>query len=153
MSIQKIACCTDFSENAEGAFLTALEMAERYEATLTVLHVLPPVVNPMLVDTEWVLPVESRKSMILELEKRMQEEYGTRIGASVDSELLVLEGHVSSEIMRHLEENQVDVVVTGAYGLSGVGLVVFGSIAKSLAQKAPCSVLIVRLPGASKEAS
>jgi universal stress protein A len=146
MSIQKITCCTDFSENAEGAFLAALEMAEKYEAKLTVLHVLPPVVNPMLVDTEWVLPVESRKSMVLELEHRLQNEYGTRVGASIDFELVVLEGHVSSEIIRHLEENQVDVVVTGAYGLSGVGLVVFGSIAKSLAQKAPCSVLIVRLP-------
>jgi universal stress protein A len=151
MSIKKIVCCTDFSENAEEAFEAALEMAEKYGAKLNMVHVLPPVVNPMLVDTEWVLPVESRKSMVLEVEQRLQKEYGTRIGKSIDFELVVLEGPVSSEIIRHLEETQVDLVVTGAYGLSGVGLVVFGSIAKNLAHKAPCSVLIVRLPKASKE--
>ncbi|PQP33945.1 hypothetical protein C6A37_10315, partial [Desulfobacteraceae bacterium SEEP-SAG9] len=58
MSVKKIACCTDFSENAETAFVAALEMAEKYQAKLFVIHALPPVVNPMLTDTEWVVPEE-----------------------------------------------------------------------------------------------
>jgi universal stress protein A len=35
-------------------------------------------------------------------------------------------------------------VVMGSYGLSGMGLVVFGSVAKRITHKAPCSVMIVR---------
>jgi universal stress protein A len=59
--------------------------------------------------------------------------------------LAVLDGHVSTQVITYLEENGVDLVVTGSYGLAGVGLVVFGSVAKRLAHRAPCSVLIVRL--------
>ena len=153
MPMKKIACCTDFSENAEAAFVTALDMAEKYGAKLSVIHVLPQVVNPMLADAEWVFPVESKKSMIMELEDRMQKEYSSRISDSIDSELVVLDGHVSSEVITYLVENRVDLVVTGSYGLSGVGLVVFGSVAKRLAHRAPCSVLIVRLQKDSPEDS
>ena len=144
MSVKKIACCTDFSENAETAFGAALEMAEKYQAKLFVIHVLPPVVNPMLTDTEWVVPEEPITSILLKLEERMQQKYGNRIKVNVDYELAVLDGHVSSEILRYLEENHIDIVVMGSYGLSGMGLVFFGSVAKRLAHKAPCSVMIVR---------
>jgi universal stress protein A len=83
----------------------------------------------------------------------MEEEYGSRIDDSIDSELVVLDGHVSSQIIKYLEENGVDLVVTGSYGLSGVGLVVFGSVAKRVAHMAPCSALIVRLQKDSQEHS
>jgi universal stress protein A len=144
MSIQRIACCTDFSENSEAAFVAALEMAEKYKARLDVLHVLPPVVNPILTDTEWVVPEEPITSLISKLEERMQQEYGNRIGRDVDFQLVVLDGHVSSEVITYLKENDTDVVIMGSYGLLGMGLVFFGSVAKRVAQKAPCSVMIVR---------
>jgi len=32
MAIKKITCCTDFSENAKKAVMTAIEMAEKYKA-------------------------------------------------------------------------------------------------------------------------
>ncbi|MBW1827345.1 MAG: universal stress protein, partial [Deltaproteobacteria bacterium] len=62
----------------------------------------------------------------------------------IEYDLVVLDGHVSTEILSYLEENQTDVVVMGSYGLSGMGLVVFGSVAKRITHKAPCSVMIVR---------
>ena len=144
MALKKILCCTDFSENAEAAFLSACEMAEKYQAKLYVVHALPPVVNPMLTGPEWVVTDEPVKSIILKLEEKMQKEYGQRLGDRVAHELVVLDGHVSSEIIKFIEEKKIDLVILGAYGLSGMGLVVFGSVAKRVAHKAPCSVMIVR---------
>ncbi len=40
--------------------------------------------------------------------------------------------------MTFLNENPVDIVVMGSYGLSGMGLVFFGSVAKRISYKAPC---------------
>ncbi|OPX40513.1 MAG: hypothetical protein B1H13_07195, partial [Desulfobacteraceae bacterium 4484_190.3] len=71
-------------------------------------------------------------------------EYGARIGEETAFELVVRDGHVSTEILRFLDENSIDLVVMGSYGLSGAGLVFFGSVAKRVAHKAPCSVMIVR---------
>jgi len=151
MTIKKIVCCTDFSTNAETAFSTALEMAGKYSAKLFVLHVLPPLINPLLTDTEWVVPAEPEKSLILNIEERMQKEYAPRVGEETAFELVVRDGHVSTEILQFLEENAIDVVVMGSYGLSGAGLVFFGSVAKRVAHKAPCSVMIVRSRENGKE--
>jgi universal stress protein A len=152
MAIKRIACCTDFSENADAAFEAAVDLAKRYEAKLFIIHVLPPVISPLMTDAEWVMPETPQESVVVGLEQRMQERYGARIDPSVPSELLVLHGHVSTEVLRFLDEQQVDLVVLGSYGLSGMGLVFFGSVAKRVSQKAGCSVLIVRKPGGTNAA-
>ncbi len=144
MAIKKIACCTDFSENAKEAVMTAIEMAWKYKARLSIIHILPPVVNPMLAEAAWALPDEPKESLILKLEEQMQKEYGDKIREDIKYNFVVLDGHVSTEILKYLEESQTDVVVMGSFGLSGMGLVFFGSVAKRVAHKAPCSVMIVR---------
>ena len=135
MPIKRIVCCADFSENAEVAFTAALEMAEKYTADLTVIHVLPPPINPTLADTGWIMPEEPRESLVQQIEELMAQKYGSRINGRVDYRLVVLDGHVSTEIIRFLDENPIDVVVLGAYGLSGMGLVIFGSVAKRVAHQ------------------
>ena len=102
MTIKKITCCVDFSENARAAFETSLEMAKRFQAKLYVVHVIPAVVNPMLMRTEWIMPEEPKRSMILNIEERMKQEYDAKINGDIDYELIVLDGHVSSEIIRFL---------------------------------------------------
>ncbi|MCB2149522.1 MAG: universal stress protein [Deltaproteobacteria bacterium] len=144
MGINQIVCCSDFSDHSEAAFQTALDLAQRYNAKLYVVHVLPPVVNPMLTDTDLMLPEHPDENLVVSLNERMQEVYGNRIPDAVDCELVVRDGHVSTEIIRFIEETDADLAVVGAFGLSGMGLVLFGSVAKRISHKAPCSVMIVR---------
>ena len=153
MSITKVACCIDFSENSEAAFKFALELAEKYRAQLFLLHALPPVVNPALTGSEWAVPDQPVDALIMRLEEQMEKDFGSRIGSRAPYEIVVLDGHVSTEIVRYLGANAVDLVVVGSYGLSGMGLVVFGSVAKRVAEKAPCSVIIVRPPQPAAERS
>ena len=108
MPIQTVVCCTDFSQNAEAAFLAALEMAEKYEARLFIVHVQPPLVNPLLTNTEWVVSYEPETAVIPQLQERLREEYEKRIPRNVEHELVVLSGHISSEILRFLEEKRID---------------------------------------------
>jgi universal stress protein A len=149
MAFHRIACCVDFSENASKAFDTALDMAEAFRAKLYVVHVLPPVINPMVTEEAWVLPEEPRKTLLLNLEERLQQDYMSRIRPGMDHELVILDGHVSSEIIGFLSDMDIDLVITGSYGESGMGLVLFGSVAKRVARKAACSVMIVREKGSS----
>ncbi len=144
MAVNQIVCCTDFSDHAEVAFQTALDLAQRYDAKLFVVHVLPPVVNPMLTEADLMLPEHPDENLVVSLNERMQEVYGNRIPEAVDSELVVRDGHVSTEIIRFIEETDADLAVVGAFGLSGMGLVLFGSVAKRISHKATCSVMIVR---------
>lgn len=144
MGVNQIVCCSDFSDHAEAAFQTALDLAQRYNAKLYVIHVLPPVVNPMLTDADLIMPEHPDENLVVSLNERMQEVYGNRIPEAIDVELVVRDGHVSTEIIRFIEETDADLAVVGAFGLSGMGLVLFGSVAKRVSHKAPCSVMIVR---------
>ncbi len=144
MTIRTIACCTDFSDNADKAVAAAGDLANRFGATLFILHVLPPVVNPVLTEAEWIPPEEApRETILMQLQERMRERYGNTT-PNVTPQFVVLDGHVSTEILAFLEERGVDLVVMGSYGLSGMGLVLFGSVTKRVSQKAACSVMIVR---------
>ncbi len=147
MTIRTIVCCTDFSENAHRAVAQAVDMAARFNAKLYLLHVLPPLINPVLLDSGWIPPEMPRDAIILKIEEQMQARYGAQMPHEVDYELVVQDGHVSSEILEFVRTQSVDLVIMGAYGLSGMGLVLFGSVTKRVAQKAACSVLIVREAG------
>jgi universal stress protein A len=145
MDIRSMACATDFSANADKAVAAAIDLARRYAATLYVVHVLPPVVNPVLTEAEWIPPEEApRETVLTKIRERMQDRYGQTPAEDVRPEFVVLDGHVSTELLSFLEERGIDLVVMGSYGLSGMGLVVFCSVTKRVAQKAGCSVLIVR---------
>ena len=130
MSIERIACCTDFSTNADEAFTTAMDLAAKYHARLFVVHVLPSEINPTLTDMASVSLDETHKALIPELQERMQAEYGQRLEGHVEYEIIVLYGHVSSEILTFLEQEKMGLVVMGSYGLAGIELVFFGSVAK-----------------------
>lgn len=144
MTIKRILCCVDFSSNAEKAFTTSADLAKKYGASLHLIHVVPPVVNPLITDIDIAMPAESSKALVQRLEDQMINEYGERIDADINSVITVQNGHVSSEILNYLQKEKIDLVILGAYGLSGVELVLFGSVAKRIAHKAPCSVMIVR---------
>ncbi len=144
MTIQRILCCVDFSSNAAKAFNTSLDLAEKYNAELHLIHVVPPIVNPLITDIDIAMPAESSKGLVQMVEDHMIEEYGDKIGDNIHSVIKVQDGHVSSEILNYLVDANIDLVVLGAYGLSGVELVLFGSVAKRIAHKSPCSVMIVR---------
>jgi len=144
MNVKRILCCVDFSSNADNAFQTALDLAQKYEAQLHLVHVLPPVISPLITDIDLVVPAESSTALVEKLADQMVETYAQRISSPMDPVIRVLEGHVSSEILHYIESENIDMVIVGAYGLSGVELVLFGSVAKRIAHKATCSVMIVR---------
>jgi nucleotide-binding universal stress UspA family protein len=54
------------------------------------------------------------------------------------------EGHAAKTIVRYAEENDVDHIVMGSTGRSGISRVLLGSVAESVTRRAPCSVVIVR---------
>ena len=100
MAIKKIACCTDFSENAQEAVMAAIEMAGKYKAHLSIIHVLPPIINPMFAEAALMLSDEPKESLLLNLEEQMQKEYGAKVGEHIKYDLVVLDGHVSTELLK-----------------------------------------------------
>ena len=48
------------------------------------------------------------------------------------------------EIVRYAKENDIDLIIMGTHGRSGLAHMLLGSVAEKVVRKAPCAVLTVR---------
>jgi nucleotide-binding universal stress UspA family protein len=62
----------------------------------------------------------------------------------VETETVVCEGYAATVIVEEAQAREVDLIVIGTHGLSGLKHLLLGSIAERVVQKAHCPVLTVK---------
>ncbi len=140
---QHILLAVDFFDQCENVIDRAKDLAERYQAKLSVIHVVDslPISDagygadiPFNMDLTSEL-MESAKKRLAELAKKLL--------IPEDCQWLEM-GSPKTEIIRIAEENKVDLIVVGSHGRHGLALLL-GSTANGVLHYAPCDVLAVRL--------
>ena len=141
----RILLATDGSEEAELAALRAVDIAEKTDSELHVVHV--GVVPSFLVSYPGTLGYERRLYDQIEEESRQRlRELSWRVkaaGGTVAGTHLRL-GQVALEIVALAEELGVGLIVLGSRGLGGVRRALMGSVSDSVVRHAHCPVLVVR---------
>ncbi len=151
---RNIAFCTDFSENAHEAFVTARDLAERYDATLHIIHVM---INFSLSPPTHAtyMPIEYDPSFVEKVKEAameaIQDHYLGQMKENQRYKIHLLGGYAATEILNVTKELDMDLIVMGSRGLTGLAHVIFGSTADRVVRKAPCSVLTVRLKKEKEE--
>lgn len=144
--IERILVPHDFSETADAALATALELAEKMHARVTILHAyeVPTYVFPesVVATADLVGQVRGAAEEALAGIK----ERATRPGVPLDT--LLRQGVAWSEIVRAAKELGTDLVVMGTHGRRGISRALIGSVAEKVVRTAPCPVLTVHGPGA-----
>jgi len=141
-----IVAALDFSRGAGAAFDAAAEMARREGARLTLVHVVAPM-GPALPGGQ-ARPADD-KALAEEIGEYISRRYLSRL-QGLDTRVALRRGHPSVEILAELAENPADLVVLGAQGLAGMGLVLLGSVAERVSRKCPCDCLVVKFDKAGK---
>lgn len=143
MRLRKILCPTDFSAGADEAMRAAVQLARETSAQLVIAHswFVPPSVFPteMLVPPEAIDQLRRDAEQGLAAAKREAEALGAH---RVDTELLV--GPAWGAIVDAAREHEIDLVVIGTHGRTGLSRVLLGSVAENVVRHAPCSVLVAR---------
>jgi nucleotide-binding universal stress UspA family protein len=129
---------TDFSPASAQAIPYIKRIANQYEASVTALHVRPPIVNPMTAPGTWPAEIEAAKVVD---EKRRKEILGAFSG--IRTELLVGEGSIQSCLNEAIKKSSADLVVIGTRGRTGLGKLLLGSVAEEIFRTVPCPVLTV----------
>jgi nucleotide-binding universal stress UspA family protein len=142
MDIRRILVPFDFSEHSEKAFTWALAMAERWRARLLLLHVVPQPSYPSMVMGTFNV-AEFEASLRADAEARAKEFVGKSQRRTVQVDTQVVTGEPFGDICRIAEQEQVDLIIMGSHGRTGLGHVLLGSVAERVVRHAPCPVLVV----------
>ncbi len=151
ISLKKILCPVDFSETSNLATHYAVAFARMNGAALTLLHVVaPPIAS--LPGEAGMLAVP--QADIQEITQACTERLA-KIVASIDAGGLALDAQVVSgipflEISRYADEHDIDLIVMGSRGRTGLSHLLIGSVAERVLRKAPCPVLTVKERGKIK---
>lgn len=146
LTIRKILAPTDFSPHAERAVRSACELAERFGATLHLLHILPDIIAPIGPDPSLVtaLPNEyyrqAEVDSLAALRKVVDPSWGTPAG----TEAAVSWGDPVDGITSYAREHDIDLIVVATHGRTGLSHVLLGSVAERIVRESPCPVLTIR---------
>jgi nucleotide-binding universal stress UspA family protein len=141
IGLKRVLVPYDFSDYAELALKYALSFAQRYEAELHLLHVLPPhSLNEPEVAWFPLTGEVSYHNAARRLQKAVPPE--AHLWCRVTN--AVSEGHAYREVLNYAEKNDIDLISIGAHG-AGFGIrALFGSNVDRVLRQAPCPVLVAR---------
>jgi nucleotide-binding universal stress UspA family protein len=144
LKIKRILAPTDFSAPSKKAFRYATKFAEQFGATLTLLHVVEPIVLLKeaygFAEVPDIASAGLRKDVISKLATLAQKE----IEELVPVKPLVRSGKPYQEIVDVAKERDIDLIIIATHGYSGLKHLFLGSTAERVVRHAPCPVLIVR---------
>lgn len=157
--IKNILYTTDLSENARYAFSYAASLANRYDAGITILHVLEdisPTADSLVVSIigkeKWNELRGNNEKEVLDTIKSRLTSFCEDVQAELPScpfitdKIKVTIGQPVDEILREVENNDYDMVVMGAHGHGALADALMGSVSRRVVRRCMKPVLLVRLP-------
>jgi nucleotide-binding universal stress UspA family protein len=138
MNFKKILFATDFSPASETALKYATALARDSSALLLIAHIeempMPYAGGEMyFAQPEYPNPeIKKMLEAVVPLDKSVRYEHRLVMGTAAD------------DVVRVADEEQVDLIVIGTHGRTGLMRVLMGSVAESIMRLATCPVLTVK---------
>ena len=146
---RKILVPLDGSEQALKAMDFAVDLASKYEASLSLLHVITNREVPESVrrfaeaermegPPDWIYEQQVGEKILSKCAKQARDKGIELVETSVQK------GHPSQMIVDMAKATGVDIIVMGTRGLTDMQGLVMGSVAHKVSHLAPCTVITVR---------
>jgi nucleotide-binding universal stress UspA family protein len=144
--LKNILFATDFSAAADAALPFAIQMARRYGASVHGVHVRPFELYGGVPPASWPVLAEEAEKAAKENTRRLEEEL-----RDVPHNVVVGQGDIWEVLAAVIQENDIDLIVIGTRGRTGIEKMVLGSVAEEIFRRASCPVMTVG-PHASRDA-
>lgn len=143
--IRRVLYASDFSAASRRAFTTAVAIAKSFDAKLTIVYVIGPLVP--------TVPQQYIDAVTLDqLDKQARQWSARQLNrladhakkAGVRATTLLRDGDPVDQIVRAGRSTRADLIVVGTHGRRGLPKFFLGSVAERVVATAPCPVVTVR---------
>ncbi|WMP18535.1 universal stress protein [Thiothrix lacustris] len=142
---QHILAPIDLSDSSNPVIQRARELAEHYDARLTLLHVvenIPLGAEPFGEPSSLMMNEELHQQQLRNANQKMQT-LTTPFSLPLNVEQTIKEGFTTSTILEFANHKQIDLIVIAHSGKKGF-LGFLGSTADAIVKSADCDVLVVK---------
>jgi len=136
ISFKNILLATDFSDASEKALNYAVAIARRQGSKMALVHVIPP-------ESVTLIPELPHEQQRIEVKQRMETLAHRSQFERIPHEIVLRAGAVWSVISAVIRQHDIDLVVLGTHGRSGLKKLALGSVAEEVLRRAVCPVLTV----------
>jgi len=138
--ITRILVPSDFSESSDAALEYARMLADRFGASLHLVHVLhePLLAEGLAAEAFMSEPPAIRAGLVDDARAHLSQR------ATGTSSADVVFGNAATRIVESAARLGVDLIVMGSHGRTGLAHLLLGSVAEAVARTALCPVLTVR---------
>ncbi len=140
---KKILCAVDFSDHSPKLADYAKTLARCTGAKLLCVYVAPSL-------SQYVgfhVPPSSIEAFVGEIVAGADTSMKTYLDqhfAGANAEGKVLVGYPAEEILNLAEDENVDLIIMGTHGRTGIDRILFGSVAEKVVKSSACPVLTIR---------
>ncbi|MFA4835242.1 MAG: universal stress protein [Dehalococcoidia bacterium] len=160
--IKKILFAVDFTENSAYAFFYAIDLAQKQQASICLLHVLEPLphltrayggqhLGPSFYEYQENTNVERMKKLLEIFCQKIDDRSGGQCLQLVNK-ILVRVGDPMNEILETADEEECDVIVVGNHGKGFLKRSFLGSVSQSVLTRSKKPVFIIPMPSESSVA-
>ncbi len=142
INLKNILCPVDHSDCSKEALKYAVSFAIKDNSKLYLLHVIDIRAFDESIDT--MTPQIPDDETIKQLKTKLLDCIPEEIRDDMNVEALVIQGIPFVEIISTARENDIDMIVLGSHGRTGITHMMMGSVSEKVVRKAPCPVLTVR---------
>ncbi|HET6844984.1 MAG TPA: universal stress protein [Candidatus Angelobacter sp.] len=137
---KNILFATDFSEYSRQALPYAANLAQKFGSSIYLCHVVTP--------SQLMIGAPEAAPYLYEAQHKASEEELEAMAhlpdlQGVPTKTILVTGMLEDELAREIREKQIDLIVVGTHGRTGIRRLVLGSAAEQICRIATCPVLTI----------
>ena len=147
-SITSILVATDFSDASSNAIAYAFELTRELKSRLYLMHVVPASDVDVMMALQRHLESQITSEALIDAyykdaERQLDEIMSHHDGQDLVAERLIVTGKAADEIVSWAQGKQVQLIIIGTHGRSGLEHALIGSVAERVVRQARTAVMVV----------
>jgi nucleotide-binding universal stress UspA family protein len=138
IALSNVLFATDFSPFSDAALPYAISIARQYGGKVFATHVVPPSSYNIVPPDTWPMAVEAEGERDQHRIDRLEAILGT-----VPHDILMKVGDVWQVLSTLVKEENIDLLVIGTHGRTGLSKLMMGSVAEEIFRQAQCPVMTI----------